>query len=268
MYKSATVRVLAATVGATLSLYAQVPPSASPWRQIGNTLIDRSLAGLATGPVDRVWYSSDGSQLLIRTPTGRVFATSDLETWQPASGAPPANPSAPTTGRLPEPQAQTRASGTGSPRVYAFAKFVYSSENGGASWDNLTASRNISIIGNGLHDLAVSPANDQEATVATQSGVFRTVDGGKSWSGLNQGLPNLPAAQLLSLPTGDRGARLALPDATVIEWEPGQKQAWLPFDNSGYAQDLALRQAVGAMRGLRVTALAQSGTTVYLGTAD
>jgi len=272
MYKSATVRVLAATVaatvGATLSLHAQVPPSASPWRQIGNTLIDRSLAGLATGPVDRVWYSSDGSQLLIRTPTGKVFATSDLETWQPASGAPPANPSAPATGRLPEPQAQTRASRIGSPRLYAFAKFVYSSENSGASWDNLTAYRDISIIGTGLRDLAVSPSNDQEATVATQSGVFRTVDGGKSWSGLNQGLPNLPAAQLLSLPSGDRGARLALPDASVIEWEPGQKQAWLLSDPSDYVKDLQLRQAVGAMYGITVTALTRSSQMIYLGTAD
>jgi uncharacterized protein (TIGR03437 family) len=266
MYKSATACVLIATVAAPLCLLAQPPTTA--WRKIGNDLIDLSLAGLATGPVDHVWYSADGSQLMIRTASGKVFATSDFETWEPAAGTPPPSPAPPISGRLPEADAQTRAARIGSARVYAFGRFVYSSENGGASWDNLTVYRNTSIIGNGLRDLAVSPANDAEATVAAQSGVFRTVDGGKSWSGLNQGLPNLPAAQLLSVPSGDRGARIALPDATVIEWEPGQKQAWLPSDNSGHLEDLSLRQAVGALQGVKVTALSRSGEMVYLGTAD
>jgi uncharacterized protein (TIGR03437 family) len=264
MYKSATVCVLIATAGASMSLFAQ---STAPWRQIGNTLIDRSLSGLATGPVDRVWYTPDGSQLLIRTASSKTFATSDFETWQPASGTPPA-PTVSAAARLPEADAQTRMARPGSTRLYAFAKFVYSSENGGASWDNLTGFRNVSLIGNGLRDLAVSPANDDEATVATQSGVFRTVDGGKSWSGLNQGLPNLPSAQLWSLPTGDRGTRLALPDSTVIEWEPGQKQAWRPSDSTDYEKELALRQAVGALYGIKVTALARSGEMAYVGTSD
>src|SRR5580692_10602402 len=117
MYKSATVRAVAATVLAGLCVYAQ--PSAS-WTQIGNTLIDRSLAGLASGPVDRVWYSADGSQLLIRTASGHVFATSDFDTWKPSSGSPPAPASPPVSGRLPETDAQTRAARAGSSRVYAF----------------------------------------------------------------------------------------------------------------------------------------------------
>ena len=65
-----------------MGLSAQTTPD---WRRIGNSLIDRSLAGLATGPVDRVWYSADGSQLLVRTPSGRTFATSDFETWHEAA---------------------------------------------------------------------------------------------------------------------------------------------------------------------------------------
>lgn len=263
MYKSATACVLIATIAAPLSVLAQN----QGWRKIGNDLIDLSLAGLATGPVDRVWYSADGSQLLIRTASGKEFATSDFETWVPAT-TPPISPTPAISGRLPEPQAKTRAARQGSVRIYAFGKFVYSSENGGTSWDNLTGYRNTSIIGNGLRDLAISPANDAEATVATESGVFRTVDGGKSWSGLNEGLPNLPAAQLLSLPSGDRGARLALPNARVIEWQPGQKQAWLPSDNADFLSDLSLRQALGALQGVRVTALARSGEMVYLGTSD
>ena len=260
MYKSATAWILTATV----SLFAQTPAKpATTWRAIGNTLIDRSLAGLATGPVDRVWYSADGSQLQIRTASGKIFATSDFETWRPSSGTPPA-PASPVLSRLPEADAQTRA---GTSRLYAFGKFVYASENG-ANWNNLTAYRNTSIIGTGLRDLAVSPVNDEEASVASASGVFRTVDGGKSWSGLNQGLPNLPSTQLLSLPSGDQGTRLALPDATVVEWEPGQKQAWLPSDNSDYVQELQLRQAIGLKDNIRITAYRKSGEMIYLGTAD
>jgi uncharacterized protein (TIGR03437 family) len=277
MYKTATVRVLVATVAATIWLamraYAQAPAATAviqgDWRKIGNTLIDRSLAGLATGPVDRVWYSADGSQLSVRTFSGKIFATSDFETWQgqeaSTTPAPVARSGAAT---LPESGALTRTGRANSARLYSFAKFVYKSDNNGASWDNLTAYRNTSIIGSDLRDLAVSPLNEEEATAATGSGVFRTVDGGKSWSGLNQGLPNLPAARFLNLPSGDQGARLALRDATAVEWQPGQKQAWIPTDNSDYANELGLRQALSALNHLRVTALKITGQMVYLGTAD
>ncbi len=279
VYKKATVRVrrtprlpvrcllaLAAIILSALGLYAQ-PPEIS-WRPIGNTMIDRSLAGLATGPVDRVWYSADGSQLLIRTAAGNVFSTSDFETWQAAPAAPPAPVTRAGASTLPEPGALTRASRVSSARLYSFSKFVYKSDNNGSSWDNLTAFRNTSILGSDLRDLAVSPANEDEAAVASGSGVFRTVDGGKSWSGLNQGLPNLPAARLLTLPSGDRGARLGLPDLSVIEWQPGQRQAWLPSDNSDYFREFGLRQALTATRHIQVTAVAWLGSMVYIGTAD
>lgn len=266
MYKSATVRVLTATAWVAMGLSAQTTPD---WRKIGNTLIDRSLAGLATGPVDRVWYSADGSQLLIRTSSGRTFATSDFETWLEAAASAPAVPVTRSgSATLPESGALVRTGRASSARLYSFAKFVYKSENNGASWDNLTAYRNDSIVGASLRDLAVSPLNEEEAVVAGASGVFRTVDGGKSWSGLNQGLPNLPAARFLNLPSGEQGARLALRDSSAVEWQPGQKQAWLPADNSDFVKQLGLRQALGALNRLKVTALEISGEMVYLGTAD
>ena len=187
-----------------------------------------------------------------------------MEATAPPPAAPVTRPGAAT---LPESGALVRTSRPNSPRLYSFAKFVYKSENNGASWDNLTAYRNDSIVGAGLRDLAVSPLNEEEAVVAGASGVFRTVDGGKSWSGLNQGLPNLPAARFLSLPSGEQGARLALRDSSAVEWQPGQKQAWLPADNSDYIKQLGLRQALGALNRLKVTALEISGQMVYLGTA-
>jgi uncharacterized protein (TIGR03437 family) len=267
VYKSATVRVLTATALVTLGLSAQTAlPQAASWRPIGNTLIDRSLAGLASGPVDRVWYSADGSSLLVRTASGRVFETSDFETWQPASAAAPGPVTRSGAASLPESGAVTRSARANSARLYAFAKFVYKSDNNGASWDNLTSFRNASIIGGNLRDLAVSPSNEDEAAVANGSGVFRTVDGGKSWSGLNQGLPNLPAARLLNLPSGDQGARVGLADSTsVIVWQPGQKLAWEPAGDSDLTLERDLRMALSAP-GRNVTALARSGEMIYLGT--
>jgi hypothetical protein len=47
--------------------------------------------------------------------------------------------------------------------------------------------------------------------VAGSAGVFRSLDAGRSWSSLNESLPNLPAARIRSLPEGSQGARIELP---------------------------------------------------------
>ena len=75
-------------------------------------------------------------------------------------------------------------------------------------------------------------------------GVFRSIDGGKSWSGLNQTLPNLPATRLLSVPSGDQGVRLELADGSVVEWQPGQKIAWTPVPDLQTARNTALRASL------------------------
>jgi hypothetical protein len=62
------------------------------WRHIGNSAIELALPSAATGPVDRVWYSSDGTTLYARTRSGRTFQTADFETW----GALPDTAIAPT----------------------------------------------------------------------------------------------------------------------------------------------------------------------------
>jgi uncharacterized protein (TIGR03437 family) len=123
-------------------------------------------------------------------------------------------------------------------------------------------------VGEGLRDIAVAPANDDEVVVAGAAGVFRTMDGGKTWSSLNQGLPNLNGIRIRSLPTGDRGVRLELTDARIAEWQPGERMAWR-LDNSRDAiNDMVLRQALTTSRGARFTSVAISGEEVYAGTAD
>ena len=247
VYRSATVRVAVATVLAAGSLLAQAVPES--WRHIGNSVVDRSLADLATGPVDRVWFLPSGP-LLAHTAEG-VFETADFETWHPASATPPASdPEQFTPVRLPEPDALVR-SRPGSTIAYAVGQFVYRSDDGGASWQNLTGYRGISILGGALRDVAISPGSDDQVVVAGADGVFRSMDGGRSWSGLNQGLPNLPATRLLSLPSGDDGVRLALGDGTAVVWEPGQKRAWLPTDNADVTAETEQRRAYSARFGVR-----------------
>ncbi len=104
--------------------------------------------------------------------------------------------------------------------------------------------------------------------VGGSAGVFRSLDGGKSWSGLNQNLPNLSATRLLSLPAADRGVRVALSDGSAVAWEPGQKIAWTPADNFEVAQENQLRQLFSQQRNMPVTAVSIARESVYTGMPD
>jgi uncharacterized protein (TIGR03437 family) len=267
MGKPATVRIGAAFLLASVT-WAQAP---ADWYHAGNHLLDLSLADLATGPVDRVWYSGDGSTLYARTSSGKTFETNDFETWRgSATVAPPAAEAIPGRSPAPEFGAHLRAGASQPATLYAFSRFVYRTKDGGVNWENLTAYRTQSLIGDGVRDLAVSPRDGEEVTVASGAGVFRSLDGGKSWSGLNQGLPNLPAARIRSVPADERGVQLELPGATMVEWRPGEKLAWRPTDSSAAATEAAARQALTLdyPGSAPVTAFKLAGTTAFIGRAD
>ena len=279
MFKLSTAQWRLATVLASAwaagSGLAQTAPATAPnvvfnvvsnvdWQHIGNTVVDEALAGPATGPVKRVWYGS-GGMLYAQIQTGRVYQTADLENWQASSAAvPPAGANA-LVPSLPEAGAQTRAAVGEPSRVYAFGDFVYRSDDGGAHWGNVTAYKGASIIGGGLVDLAIAPGDGDEIVTAGAAGVFRSVDGGQSWSGLNADLPNLPATRLLDLPVGDQGARIALNNDAAAEWPPGNKQAWLPANNADLVNETQLRAALSSLWGVNVTALAIDGDFMYTG---
>jgi uncharacterized protein (TIGR03437 family) len=262
--------VVVAAAFLSQAVIGQAPTPITPdWRHIGNAAIERGLAGLATGPVDRAWYSQDGSQLYIRTASGKVWATADFESWKPAEQAANEPVSRFNPARLPEPGARIRtqpAAVFGS--VYAFGKNAWRSSDGGASWNNLTGFRDSSLLGTGLTDLAVSPRNEEEIVVVGANGVFRSADGGKSWSGINQGLPNLQGTRLLGLPGSGRGTTLGLADGQAVEWQAGEKQAWRPTDNSSFANDAMVRQVLSSQYGARVTAYGTGGSYLYAGLAD
>lgn len=244
----------------------------SGWRHIGNGAIELALPSVATGPVDRVWYSSDGETLYARTHSGRTFSTSDFETWKPiedASVVPPldGDPAAPNS---PEPGARARARGG---KMYGFARNAFRSDDNGTSWVNLTAYKGASILGTPLSDLAVSPVNAEEVSVANAAGVWRSVDAGLTWSGLNSSLPNLPVRRLYGVPAGMRGVRigLALDWAAELEWAPGEKRAWHVSDAhvSDATQDEArLKQLAARTLNASITAVGAAGDAVYAGSPD
>lgn len=272
MGRKATVYI-SAWAGAVLAVVsAPVPARGQDWVRLGNSAIDFSLAGLATGPVERVWYGPQGDSLFIRTSSGKIFETKDFESWKASASALVPPDTGQSLSKLPETGAKVRTAAGQSSASYAVGQFVYRSKDGGENWDNLTAARVpgglASLVGNGLKDLAISPKDEDEVVVAGDAGVFRTLDGGKSWTGLNDTLPNLPAARIRTLPSSGQSLRLEVQGARVIEWPAGEKQAWRPSDSQDAVTDVRLRQAYTSLRGALVTAVLVAGDAVYTGTVD
>lgn len=257
--------------GLTVGVFAQPSTTTTAaagrpdWRRIGNSAVDLGLAGLTTGAVSRIWYSADGATLFAKTADGRVFTTEDFEGWNGGPATPVIEPLAARASRLPEAAAVVRSATRG--RMYAAGQFVYRSEDAGLNWSNLTGYRGQSILGEGILDLAVSPREPDEVTVAGRTGVWRTVDGGLTWSSLNSGLPNLTFDRILATPNGVRGVRIAA-GVSAFEWAPGERTAWRPLEDPELAADLSRNARLTGLLGARVTASAVSGAVTYAGTDD
>jgi uncharacterized protein (TIGR03437 family) len=232
--------------------------------------MDVSLPSLATGPVDRVWYSSDGSRLFAKTASGRVFGTGDFEQWQLINDpkiSPPVEEDPPVA-RTPEAAFKIAAGGTAG-RLYGVGQNVYRSEDAGDSWINLTAYKGACLLGTGLTSVAASPSDPDDVTVASLTGVWHSVDAGLSWTGLNDFLPNLPSGRLLGLPSGTRGVRLSVANsAAEIEWAPGEKTAWKTVDSTEIERDRYLRSALSEVLEHSVTAIATARDYVYAGDSE
>jgi len=229
------------------------------WKKVAGFTVNAGLAGPASGPVKSVWYSLSGSSLFVETSAGRIFETNDFEHWRLNSSdlMPDRSQAAAIvyTGKLPEPAARVQVAGD---RLYATGKAnIYALDDSGRTWLNLTGYNGRSIVGSGFASLAVSPSNPLEITAGNQFGVWRSVDGGLSWRGLNDDLPNLNVRKLL----GRRTATLA--DSSVIAFDSG---VWTPVP--GTDPEIALRAKLTAQSGLKVTAAGQNGGVIYLGTAD
>jgi len=242
--------------------------SATDWRHIGNSAISLGLAGVATGPVDRVWYSEDGQHLFAKTHSGRTFQTDDFERWSPIEGVQPPPDDSVAVSNKPETSAKLKLA-AGSDRLYGIGNSAYRSDDGGLTWMNLTRYRSESMLGPDLMDLAASPRDAEEIVVAASTGVWRSVDGGLSWTGLNQSLPNLPALKIYGLPAGSHGVRVGLaPDGSEIEWAPGEKSAWQVVNPTDVQREQGQKAALSNTLNTVITAVGSAGSYVYAGNGD
>ena len=128
------------------------------------------------------------------------------------------------------------------------------------------------MIGSGQRDIAFSPANPDLLIVANDYGVWRSADGGLSWSGLNLSLPNLPVRRILATPTGMTGTRAIVEGNGLFEVQPGGSKEWRPIADaqlvSELAGDEARRRALSLNLGVEITATAGSGDIRYAGAID
>ncbi|HUS06448.1 MAG TPA: hypothetical protein VMZ52_09140 [Bryobacteraceae bacterium] len=223
---------------------------------------------MATGPVDRVWYSADGATLTARTHSGRIFETSDFEHWRLAQKpeTPPEDViSAPPT--HPENAVQIKAQPARPGRLFAAGRDAYRSDDGGLSWVNVTNYKGTSILGESLSDLAVSPVNSDEVVVAGRRGIWRSMDAGLSWTGLNQLLPNLPIHSIVRVGDSSGALQIATGDGEdVVEWRAGENSGWRPAEHP--STDLQQRREASRLLGIGITAIAKSGDSIYAGAAD
>lgn len=267
MCHKGTVRhtVVALTFGVmALAAWGQTAPS---WRKIGGAAVDLALAAPATGPVEQVWFAPGGSFLYARTRSGRTFQTADYETWLPVDPQPDAPAVTPATAaRMPETGARIVGAPGTRARIYGLGKQLFRSDDGGRTWENLTAYKTMPIVGTGQHSVAVSPANPDQIVVANDFGVWRSLDGGLSWNGLNQGLPNLSVHRIVGGPNGLAGTRVAADGLGILELPPGGA-IWQPSADAA-DPDAALRQRFAAAAGATLTAVGQAGRYVYAATAD
>lgn len=229
--------VLAALAG--LCAFAQTPVRLD-WRRIGNNLIMRGLASPASGPAERVWFDPSGERLFVRVAGGRTFASTDFEHWTRVGRGQDAPPAEMQVESLSRPAAAVgfRAQRRRSATVYAFGGDAWRSDNEGQTWNNLTSWKGQSLLGGTVLDLAVSPRNEKEIAAATWAGVWMSHDGGLSWHGVNEGLPNFPGVRIVSAPAGGQGLQVvAAQSAEVLAWNPGQKQGWTPAGDAAFYLD-------------------------------
>ncbi len=243
-------RIIALATGIALCAGAQ---TSAPWTRVAGTTINSGLAGPASGPIAAIWYAAGTGRLLVETESSRVFETADFVHWRLNTDATPPleNGGAANPASLPEADTKVQLAAA---RIYAAGPSnVYSSDDSGRTWVNLTGYNNRSVIGDGFTALAVAPGNPQEISAANRSGVWRSLDGGLSWRSLNEDLPNLSVQKLIDRRTA------VLADGTLVEAQAG---AWIPVEGSD--PEIALRARFGGA----VSAAASSGTTAYAGTTD
>ena len=272
MCHNGTVRVSVCYLTLALAGVLPAPAQAQPlWRKVGGSSVELMLAAPATGPVDRVWFSTDGV-LYAKVRSGNVFQTSDFESWSPAIQPPDPTPAVDVAvPRLPEPGIRAVTYAGSQSTIYALGRQLFRSLDGGRSWDSLTAYGSQVVIGPGQHSVAVSPVNPDQLVVANDFGVWRSMDGGLSWSGLNQLLPALSVRRILATPGSAGGTQVQVDSGDVLELPPGGS-VW--YRVQGQDSEAGLRDRFSTtlreeLRGGEISAVGSAPDgTAYAGSSD
>ena len=239
------------------------------WRRIGAATVELGLADPVTGPVKRVWYSADGSRLYAQSAADYVFETVDFENWARSAAAVTPPVEIPPAGDWP---ALPGARVVSAPRVglksYAFAKDLYRTEDGGRSWTNLTSGGKNSVIGAGISDVAVSPAEPEQLAVANAFGVWRSLDGGMTWAGLNGNLPNLPVERIEDAPGRGQRIQIRLDRLGLAEYRPGLGKNWYPAAKPQDDPEAEWREQASASLSAEITAVSSAAAWMYAGSGD
>ncbi|HEX3742493.1 MAG TPA: hypothetical protein VHW09_01125 [Bryobacteraceae bacterium] len=239
------------------------------WRRVGSSAVDLRLAGPVTGAMTKVWYSADGSSLYAQSASGKVFQTQDFENWELAVNPPdPPATYARQPGRKPEPGASYVAISPDSGQTWGLGRQLYRSEDG-RNWDTLTSYKSDSVIGAGIHGVAVAPGDPSQLVVANDDGVWRSMDSGLTWSSLNLLLPNLDVTRILATPSGGHAARIDTSNLGVLDLTPGSS-LWHQHPVFSTTSDDALKYKYTRTVGADVSAFAVSSDSrqVYVGSED
>jgi hypothetical protein len=119
LFASSSRRAVCLTVLIAATAGAQ-GPARLDWRRIGSTVFEAGLAGAATGRMDRVWYSGDGTRLHAKAGE-RTYATADFETWERVQQVQSPTPERiQTAATMPAPGAEVRASRNFPGLLYGF----------------------------------------------------------------------------------------------------------------------------------------------------
>jgi photosystem II stability/assembly factor-like uncharacterized protein len=109
---------------------------------------------------------------------------------------------------------------------------VFRSTDTGATWENITG--RLPFAEGYVTDLTVSPTDPRRVWV-TFSGyrpnvkVFSTIDGGRTWTNLSAGLPNLPVSAAAAQNNATHGVFIGT-DAGVF-YRDDRSNRWLPFSD-------------------------------------
>jgi uncharacterized protein (TIGR03437 family) len=261
-------------LGQVLPAASQVARDVAVWRKLGNDSVGLNLAGPVGGPVDSAWFAPAGDSLFVRTHSGQVLETGDFANWHVSTSPTIVSP-LPEIGlssnvRSPESGARIVMGGG---RLYSLGVNLQVSYDFGSTWSNLTAFNGEPIIGGHQHSVAISPLDPRQIVVANDFGVWRTTDGGLSWTGLNEELPNLPMRHLLPSPVPGT-MRAEVEGIGVVELPPAAAAAhanWIRASDSGAGLPDPLdaqRKDASKILGTEITALGRTATTWFAGSID